>query len=103
MSQGATALSEGFSALLDTNGETLTFRSAELRAVVNRDPFDKRPQGNVPDFKPHDNSAVEFLSAAVGAPPAAGEHFVDEFGHKHRIQSVKRLGNVTRCNCEVSG
>lgn len=105
MSQGATALTEGFAALLESNGETVTFRGADLRALVNRDPFEKKQQGQVPDFKAHDTSSIEFPASAVAAtePPRAGESFTDQFGHSHRIQSVKRMGDWVRCNCEVSG
>lgn len=104
-SASADAEIEGFSALLAHGGESLTFRSGTLTALVNRDPFEKKNSSKRVDLDSQDVSEIQILTSTVTAltpPPATGESFLDEFGHYHRIDRWKRIGVATAFYCIVS-
>ena len=94
------ALQAGFSALLGSNGEPLTFRDVAIDGVVNRDPFSKTIR--TPDFDPKDNATIRIKSADVATVPRAGEEFVDYYGIAHRVEKVKRLCDFVDCECRTS-
>lgn len=91
-------LRSGFQVLLRTNGENLSFRGTTVRAVVNRNPFDRVVR--TPDFDPRDASEIRLFMSAVDAKPRAGEQFVDENAVGHRVQTVKSLHDVHTCTCQ---
>lgn len=96
------AETEGFSARLAHAGEALTFRSGSVTALVNRNPIDKKDDPRRLDLNPRDTSEIELFADAVTPVPGSGESFLDEFGHYHRIQKVKRLGVTVHCYCDVA-
>jgi hypothetical protein len=96
---------EGFSALLAHGGESLTFRTGKLTALVNRDPFEKKNSPKRVDLDSRDVSEIQILTttiAALSTAPKTGETFEDEFGYFHRIDTWKRTGATTTYNCIVS-
>lgn len=100
MSAASAALSAGFDALLSACGESVTFRSATLTAVIDREPY--RRVNDVPDFNPRDLSVVEIDAEDISSIPVAGESFEDEDGGSHRIKIVSRRGGTYRCECKVT-
>lgn len=91
------SLETGFNVLLANNGETLIFRSEFVRAVVNRDPFDRVVR--TPDFDPRDSSEIRIKVSALSEYPRPGEEFTDETGAGHRVQTVKNIGQFYTCRC----
>ena len=73
MHAAATALATGFTTLLATAGDTVTFRGASVSAVVNWVPFDEKPFPDSPDFDREATSRVEFVDGAVSPVPRVGE------------------------------
>ena len=87
-SAAATLLSAGFTALLATNGETLTLTRADgstvsLTALVQ---WADAEGELVPNFEEEGGSVIKLFSNAVSPPAKVGEHFTDENGVLHRIQ-----------------
>lgn len=100
MGAAAQLIRTGFATLLATNGEPLQFRGASVRAVVNRNPFDRIIR--TPDFDPRDAAEIRIRSSDVSTIPRPGEEFVDEYGIAHRIQTAKRLPDCYTCTCQSS-
>lgn len=91
------ALDTGFNVLLVNNGEQVIFRSGFVRAVVNRDPFDRIVR--TPDFDPRDSSEIRLKASELSEYPRPGEEFTDENGAGHRVQTVKNIGQFYTCRC----
>lgn len=101
-SPSATALASGFACLQTESGEALTFRAGSVTGVVDRTP--ERPENERPDFTAKSLSVVELVAGVVAPAPAVGEKFIDANGQTHRILTApRRLGDVWRMTCEVSG
>jgi hypothetical protein len=100
MGASSILLSKGFDSLLITNGESLTFRGGSVRGLVNLVPFDKVVRSA--DFNPRDTSEIRVRSTAVTSVPRAGEEFIDGNSLRHRIQTVRRVGDYYFSRCEVS-
>ena len=100
MSQATDVLTSGFTALLESNGEAVTFRSASVTVIVNRNVNEpQRPQQ--PNFSARLATEVELLKSAVESIPLAGEAFLDSDGYSHRIQMVASRGICWICQCSV--
>jgi hypothetical protein len=101
MNAADTALATGFTTLLATAGDTVTFRGASVSAVVNWVPFDEKPFPDSPDFDRESTSRVEFVDGAVSPSPRVGEIITQ--GTKYpRIQSVRFNGLAWLMDCEVT-
>lgn len=101
MSNAADVLTSGFTALLESNGEAVTFRSASVTAIINRN-VNEPQRPNQPNFNARLMTEVELLKSAVATIPVAGEIFVDEDNYSHRIQQVASRGICWICQCSVS-
>jgi hypothetical protein len=106
MSLASAARLRGFTVLLSTGGEDLTYSDGEtdveLVAVVNRrtDITNKAPQ--MPNFSVQDETTIELLKTAMPMVPLSGQTFFDAFGHAYRIGSVKRGEHTYLCTCKGS-
>ncbi len=97
----STAIAEGFNVLLNTAGETLTFRNYPLVALVNRNyvvPI------NLPEYYNRQlrQTQIEFRLTDISPAPKEGEEFVDSYGKYHRISQVKETTYSYICECIVS-
>jgi hypothetical protein len=101
MNAADTALANGFTALLATAGDTVTFRGASVPAVINWVPFDEKAFPNNPDFDRESTSRVEFVDGAVSPDPKVGE-VITQGTKYHRIQSVRYNGLAWLMDCEVT-
>lgn len=101
MNAADTALATGFTTLLATAGDTVTFRGASVSAVVNWVPFDEKPFPDSPDFDREATSRVEFVDGAVSPAPRVGE-IMTQGTKYHRIQSVRFNGLAWLMDCEVT-
>lgn len=101
MTAGSTDRLTGFNELLARDGETLTFREAELVAIIDRgQPPKPSDRGHI-NFLDSDQSRIEFLKSAVASGPKPGEDIVDEFNLHHRIQTVRQTDITYRCECNT--
>ena len=87
-SAAATLLSAGFTALLATNGETLTLTrangdTASLQGLVKWADADGEL---IPNFEEEGGSVIKVFADATSPLAKVGEHFTDENGIIHRIQ-----------------
>jgi hypothetical protein len=103
MSSASEARVEGFSALLDADGETLTFRGASVVAHVNRKPNLERAMPGKIEFRdPVELSIIQFALDAFPAatPPKVSEAFKDGFGYYHKIlKAPMHLGHCYQVLC----
>lgn len=102
MNAADTALAKGFTVLLATAGDPVTFRNATVSAVVNWTPLPDVPFGDAPDFSTRSVSRIEIPFAAVSPAPRAGEVITTEGPKYHRIQRVTFNGSAYQCDCEVT-
>lgn len=93
------ALEIGFNALLKSNGEVVTFRDKQVRALVNR--TGPKPSARIPANIALQNGAVIQFPSAM-AKPNLGEIIFDVKDIKHEIGSVKYLGHCWECECETN-
>lgn len=101
MNAADTALSEGFTTLLATAGDSVTFRGSSVSAVVNRVPFAEIQAKDVPDFGTMATSRFEIPVGAVSPAPKVGE-IITEGASYHRIQRVTMTGLAYLIDCEVT-
>jgi hypothetical protein len=101
MNAADTALAYGFTTLLTTAGDAVTFRGASVSAVINWVPFDEKAFPNSPDFDRESTSRVEFVDGAVAPDPKVGE-VITQGTKYHRIQSVRYNGLAWIMDCEVT-
>jgi hypothetical protein len=94
-----TPIERGFLALIRTNGETLTFRLAAIRALVNRLPERGQPKG-MQDAGTEDGSVIQIANTFT--EPKRGEIFTDSKSFSHRVEKTKFLGHCWNCECEVT-
>lgn len=84
-----------------SDGETVTFRDADLTVTINRGlDAPAIEQGQV-DFTERSKSHVEALISDVIPAPRVGEDFEDEDGMFHRIKVVRRTDLTYFCDCEI--
>jgi hypothetical protein len=101
MNAADTALSQGLTALLETAGDSVTFRGLSVSVVVNRVPFEEQPFRDNPDFSTAATSRIEIPVGSVSPAPKAGE-IITEGTTYHRIQRVVLTGLAYLCDCEVT-
>jgi hypothetical protein len=99
-SQAIVLAAQAFEMLLDRNGEAVTFRKLQEKALVNRTPKRTPWKAGVSTDAPAD-SIIQFRAGLK--EPKLGESIVDEFGFTHRIISVKHLGHAWECECASHG
>lgn len=87
--------------MLESNGEAVTFRSASVNVVVNRN-VNEPQRPNQPNFKARLATEVELLKSAVASIPVVGEAFVDSESYRHTIKMVASRGICWVCQCEVT-
>jgi hypothetical protein len=80
----------------------VSFRGADITALVDRDQYTGKSDPRLPVLTEKQFSQVMIPKDALTAPPRCGEYLTDEFDYKHRIQSVRFTGTGWRCQCEVS-
>lgn len=102
MNAADTVLARGFSALLETSGDVLTFRGSAVSAVVNWVPFEDKTFADTPDFSVKSTSRIEVKQSSVSSSPKVGETFTTPDGRFHRVQSVVFNGYAWLCDCEVT-
>jgi hypothetical protein len=101
MSLATDVLTSGFTALLESNGEAVTFRGVSVTAIVKRDE-DKPQRQNQPNFKPKLEWRIEVRESAIGSPPLVGESFTTENGYGCRIKEEPQFdGMHWVCVCAV--
>jgi len=105
MPAAADMLSEGFLALLETSGETLTVlrsTTVNVSAVVDRNVAHTKRKHEV-SFDAERASMVAIVAGAVTPALRTGESLRDSHNRTHRIAQVLPLdGLVERYRCEVS-
>ena len=90
----------GYSALLKTHGEALTFRSGTVTALVVRGQPDA--YGGDVDFTAREASRVVLRKSDLTPIPAAGETFTDSNGYHHAIEVVELIGLIVVCTCNTA-
>lgn len=102
MNLADSALAEGFTSLLATAGEEVTFRAGTVLALVNRTAYaDAKREQNLPDFDANAISRIEIALADVTGRPKAGETITDSREVTHRIKRVTHTGLAWSLDCEV--
>ncbi len=105
MSAASDMLSEGFLALLETSGETLTLRrtpTITVTGVVDRS-LERAKRKQEVNFDPERASMIAVKSAASTPAAQVGETFTDAHGRRHRIATVLPTdGLVERFRCDVT-
>jgi len=102
MSLATDTRARGFAALLNFNGETLTFRSSPLVALVDRS---ARPQANLQEIGLGllPASTIELRKIDLASNPLLDEVFTDSEGYKHRIRQIQQTAFTWKLTCTVSG
>lgn len=102
MSLADDALKEGFTSLLATAGEEVTFRTGAVTALVDRTAYtDPKREKQLPDFDANAISRIEFAIEDITGRPKTGEIITDSREINHRIKRVTHTGLAWACDCEV--
>lgn len=101
MNAADTALTAGFTELLATAGDSVTFRGLPVSAVVLWISGPDNQAGQFPAFDPDATASIEVRLSALKTPPKVGESFVTEGPRYHRIKTVRFTGYSWRCDCET--
>jgi|ERR1051325_1335800 hypothetical protein len=101
MSIASEALAEGFTALLESNGEGVTFRTLPVTVLINRF-FPDEERGVKPNLVARRASEVEVRFIDIASIPRAGEVFEDSQGLFHRVTTTEERQETWLCKCEVS-
>lgn len=99
------ALTQGFTDLLATAGDLVTFRGSAVSAVVNWTPQNRDGKEQIPSFSMEQKSEIEIPMGSVASAPKVGEYIAtsNPVGtSKHRIESVRVNGFAYVCHCEVN-
>jgi hypothetical protein len=102
MNAADTLLTAGFTDLLATAGDSVTFRAVTVSAVIDWTPFADKPSIDVPEFSTRASSRIEIPSASVSPAPKVGEVIQSAGPVYHRIQAVNFNGYAYACDCEVT-
>jgi hypothetical protein len=100
MSIAQNLLTAGFSSILGTNGETLTFRGASLTGLVHRN-LDFNEFNQTPGVPSGDSTFIEVKTSAM-SNPLIGEQLTDAYGARHRIARIKKVTAWWRLECITS-
>lgn len=99
------ALTAGFTELLATAGDSVTFRGAAVSAVVNWTPQYNAGKETVPSFSAEQQSEIEIPMGSLATAPKVGEYITttNPVGtSRHRIESIKINGFSYVLKCEVN-
>lgn len=102
MSLAQNLLDAGFTSLLGTNGEALTYGSSTVTAVVNRNLEFSTRFNLTPGMPSADTAMVELLASALASQPQIGQHFTDANNNRLRIIRWKRINNWYRIECSIT-
>lgn len=102
MSIATDTRARGFAALLNFNGETLTFRGSPLIAIVDRS---ARPQQNLQEIGLGllPASTIEARKLDLASNPNLDEVLTDAEGYRHRIRLIQQTAFTWKLTCTVSG
>lgn len=99
------ALTAGFTELLATAGDFVTFRGLAVSAVVNWTPQDSKGKEIIPSFSAEQQSEIEIPMGSLASAPKVGEYITTTNpvgSSRHRIESVRINGFAYVCKCEVN-
>jgi len=102
MSNAATDRLDALEELLEEDGETLTFRSDSLTAIVDRNLEASPTRKGQVEFTERPLTRIELLRSDVTSAPEAGEVFEDAAGEFHRVETVRSTDLTYRCDCLLS-
>lgn len=104
MSPGAAIRVSGFRVLLGTDGEPLTYQTAPINALVDRNidvnELEKLRRDGAIDFEPLGMTKIEILKSQVATKPTAGQTFADGIGYIHRVRKVLGTDITWLCYCQ---
>lgn len=99
------ALTQGFTDLLATAGDLVTFRGSAVSAVVNWTPQNREGKEPIPSFSAEQKSEIEIPMEYLATGPKVGEYIIttNPVGtSKHRIEAVRINGYAYVLSCEVN-
>ena len=100
MSIASTDRSQGFSELLEVDGETVQLGATSLTAIVNRGMSARAVEKGRLEFLERSQTVIEFLKTAVATAPRVGQSIRDADRNHHRIQVMKATDLTYWCQCE---